>query len=103
MKVEDFVFGVSVTPTGFSVLILNNPDTPSKSLNDSFSFNPHLAKMLSRVVRGGRLAPPLKRNVHVYVPVSKRNVTTDAASSHAEREHVPEVRKAPPSESRANS
>ena len=44
---------------------------------------------------GHRALPlrPLRRNVKVYVPLAKRNVTTDAASSHAEKEHVPEVRK----------
>lgn len=51
----------------------------------------HLANMLSRALRGGHRALPLKRNVNVYVPLTKRTVTTDAASSHAEKEHVPEV------------
>lgn len=46
--------------------------------------------MLSRALRGGHRALPLKRNVNVYVPLAKRTVTTDAASSHAEKEHVPE-------------
>ncbi len=57
-----------------------------------FPFNQPFAKMLSRAVRGGYRALPLRRKVNVYVPLAKRNVTTDAASSHAEKEHVPEVR-----------
>ena len=48
--------------------------------------------MLARALRGGHRALPLKRSVNVYVPLAKRTVTTDAASSHAEKEHVPEVR-----------
>lgn len=59
--------------------------------------------MLSKALRGGRRALPLKRNINVYVPLAKRTVTTDAASSHAEKEHVPEVRRAPQCESRATS
>lgn len=59
--------------------------------------------MLSRALRGGHRALTLKRNVNVYVPLAKRTVTTDAASSHAEKEHVPEVRRAPQSESRPTS
>ncbi|KAI9827922.1 MAG: alpha subunit of pyruvate dehydrogenase [Sarea resinae] len=43
--------------------------------------------MFSRAIRTSR-ALPLRRNV--FVPVVRRTVTTDAASSHAEREHVPE-------------
>lgn len=50
--------------------------------------------MLSKAVRGSCRALPLKHNVNVYVPLAKRTVTTDAASSHAEKEHVPEVRRA---------
>ena len=54
--------------------------------------------MLSRALRGGHRALPSKRNVTVYVPLVRRSVTTDAASSHAEKEHVPEVSRAPQSE-----
>ena len=57
--------------------------------------------MLARALRGGHRALPLKRSVNVYVPLAKRTVTTDAASSHAEKEHVPEVRKPSPSNSMA--
>lgn len=45
--------------------------------------------MLTRALRSGR-ALPLRRNA--FTPIVKRTVTTDAASSHAEKEHVPEVR-----------
>lgn len=54
--------------------------------------------MLSRALRGGHRSLPLKRNVNFYLPLAKRAVTTDAASSHAEKEHVPEVSRAPQSE-----
>ena len=45
--------------------------------------------MLTKALRSGR-ALPLRRNV--FTPIVKRTVTMDAASSHAEKEHVPEVR-----------
>ena len=48
-----------------------------------------ITKMLTRALSGGR-ALPLRRNA--FTPIVKRAVTTDAASSHAEKEHVPEVR-----------
>ena len=48
--------------------------------------------MLVKALRGGYRTLPLKCNLNVYVPLTKRTVTTDAASSHAEKEHVPEVR-----------
>ena len=86
-----------------SALVPNvESQNPSKSFNDSCSFNRHLAKMLCRAMRVGAChrALPIKRNINVYVSLAKRNVTTDAASSHAEKEHVPEVSRAPHSESR---
>ncbi|KAH0544906.1 alpha subunit of pyruvate dehydrogenase [Glutinoglossum americanum] len=43
--------------------------------------------MLSRTIRAGRLSP-LRRSA--FVPVVRRTVTTDAASSHADKESVPE-------------
>ena len=48
-----------------------------------------IAKMLTKALRSGR-ALPLRRNA--FTPIVKRTVTMDAASSHAEKEHVPEVR-----------
>ena len=59
--------------------------------------------MLSRAVRGGHRALPFKAHLNVSVARAKRQVTTDAASSHAEKEHVPAVSKAPHSDSRAAS
>lgn len=59
--------------------------------------------MLSRALRIGHRALPLRSNLSVYVPLAKRTVTTDAASSHAEKEHVPEVSRALQSESIATS
>ena len=59
--------------------------------------------MLSRAVRGGHRALPFKSHVNVSVIRAKRKVTTDAASSHAEKEHVPAVSQAPQSDSRAAS
>ena len=50
-----------------------------------FSFS---SKMFGRALRPAR-ALPLRSNVSV--PLSRRAVTTDAASSHAEKENVPEV------------
>ena len=52
-----------------------------------------IAKMLTKALRSGR-ALPLRRNA--FTPIVKRTVTMDAASSHAEKEHVPEVRLSPP-------
>ena len=52
-----------------------------------------IATMLTRALRSGR-ALPLRRNA--FTPIVKRTVTMDAASSHAEKEHVPEVRLSPP-------
>ena len=58
--------------------------------------------MLAKALSGVRRALPVKRIANAYVPLAnrslvnrslaKRTVTTDAASSHAEKEHVPEVR-----------
>ena len=77
-----------------------------KTSNDSFFQNQRLPKMLCRAVRAGHRALPFKRNIRcnieVYVPRAKRHVTTDAASSHAEKEHVPAVSQAPLSKSRAS-
>lgn len=45
--------------------------------------------MLSRAVRRGLSATPARRQPQAFaLALSSRNVTTDAASSHAEREHV---------------
>lgn len=52
-----------------------------------------IANMLTRALRSGR-ALPLRRNA--FTPIVKRTVTMDAASSHAEKEHVPEVRLSAP-------
>ena len=74
---------------GFSVCL------PTLNLNlfaklQSLTFFHHcIAKMLTRALRSGR-ALPLRRNA--FTPIVKRTVTMDAASSHAEKEHVPEVR-----------
>ncbi len=46
--------------------------------------------MLSRALRPARALPLRSRPL---ASLSKRLVTTDAASSHAEKEQVPEVRK----------
>ena len=46
--------------------------------------------MFTKALRSSR-ALPLRRNARV--PLATRTVTTDAASSHAEKEHVPEVSK----------
>ena len=52
--------------------------------------------MLSRALRIP-CAPPLRQNAFTPLakrsvgPWARRTVTTDAASSHAEKEHVPEV------------
>lgn len=71
----------------------------------AFFQNQRIPKMLCRAVRGGHRALPLKRNIRrnikAYVPQAERHVTTDAASSHAEKEHVPAVSQAPLSKSRA--
>lgn len=48
--------------------------------------------MLLRAVRCGRTLPMRKK---AFVPLARRSVTTDAASAHAEKEHVPEVRTMP--------
>ena len=56
--------------------------------------------MLTRALRSGR-ALPLKRNA--FVPLAKRTVTTDAASSHAEKEHVPEVSAKTPNKKKMKS
>ena len=48
--------------------------------------------MFSRAVRRQFVAP-LRRNVNPFPIVNaRRTVTTDAASSHADKEAVPEVR-----------
>jgi hypothetical protein len=46
--------------------------------------------MLSRALFRSA-APALRRST--YGPAALRTVTTDAASSHAEKEHIPNVRK----------
>lgn len=45
--------------------------------------------MLVRALRRGGALPLRQRAI---VPLARRTVTTDAASSHAEKEHVPEAR-----------
>ena len=67
---------------------------PEQYLQQRFSFYRYITAMLSRALRGHH-ALPLGRNVNIYVPLAKRTVTTDAASSHAEKEHVPEVGRVP--------
>lgn len=53
--------------------------------------------MLSRALKAQRCLP-LRQKVQLppsnkctIAPTARRRVTTDAASSHAEKEHVPEV------------
>ena len=50
-------------------------------------------KMFSRAVRR-QIVAPLRRNAFQQMPIvaARRAVTTDAASSHADKEAVPEVR-----------
>ena len=57
--------------------------TPSPTFSSLTS-----SRMFSKALRAGRLSTLRHK---VYVPLARRTVTTDAASSHAEREHVPEV------------
>lgn len=57
----------------------------------SFISSPPSITMISRALRTSR-ALPLRRNALVPRCQAKRTVTTDAASSHAEKENVPAVR-----------
>ena len=73
---------------------------PEQELHRQLFFQ-HLTKMLSRAIRGGHRALPFKSHVNVSIARAKRKVTTDAASSHAEKEHVPAVSQARQSNARA--
>ena len=74
---------------GFSVCIPTLNFNLFAKLQSLTLLHHSIAKMLTRALRGGR-ALPLRRNA--FTPIVKRTVTMDAASSQAEKEHIPEVR-----------
>ena len=62
------------------------------------SLSPHsavqtisLSPLITMVFRALRIARALPFRRNAIAPCTRRAVTTDAASSHAEREHVPQV------------
>ena len=70
-------------------VVPNNGSPNPTSFVQSFCYSINsTASMLIRAVRGSHRA---LRRQQVFKSFARRTVTTDAASSHAEREHVPEV------------